>query len=289
MSLVRRAGVLLLLTAATGVQAAGPVALDYRLRADRDLISEQVNENVTTMRVLTDRGVVERSAARGTGFPLTYHVINRQSYRYTTGPADTDGSFPAMVAVLDRRSSLRLASGEERPVPGQPGLDHFVFEARIDAQGRLLQPALAADGGDAEGREALKAVLASALEQAARIEPIYVEEEKAAQQVVAIKLPLPGMAALDLKITASNRLMAVSDGVARVEMVYVMEFGVPDGPVKIEATGAGGGTMLYDMNARLARSVETNTLMTIVTDAPDGRLEFQMNTRQTQQTRPAER
>lgn len=268
--------------------AADPVELDYRLRAERDLISDQVNENVTTMRVLTDRGVVARSRANGVAYPLTYHVVHRQRYRYTTGPADADGSFPATVAVLGRRSSLRLASGEEQPMPGQPELDNFVFKAIVGPQGRLLQPALVSEGNDAQANEALKMVLASVLEQAARIEPIRVEEDKAAQQVVSLQVPLPGIAALDLKITASNRLMSVADGLARVEMVYVMEFGVPEGPVKIDATGAGGGTMVYDIATKIARSIETNTLMTIVADVPDGTLEFQMNTRQTQKTQAAE-
>lgn len=277
------------LVCVASAHAAEPVELDYRLRAERDLISDQVNDNVTTMRVLADRGVVARSAANGVTYPLTFHVINRQSYRYTTGPSGADGSFPATLSVLSRRASLRLASGEEQPMAGQPELDNMVFQATIDPQGRLLQPALVSGGGDATSREALKSVLTSVLEQAARIEPIRVSQDQAAQQVVNLKVPLPGIAALDLKITASNRLMSVADGLAKVEMVYVMEFGVPEGPVKIEASGTGGGTMLYDMAAKLARSVETNTLMTIVAEVPDGTLEFQMNTRQTQKTRAAER
>ena len=279
----------LLLVCIASSRAAEPVELDYRLRAERGLISDQVNENVTTMRVLADRGVVARSAANGVTYPLTFHVVNRQQYRYTTGPSGADGSFPATLSVLSRRSSLRLASGEEQPMAGQPELDNMVFHATIDPQGRLLQPALVSGGGDATSREALKSVLTSVLEQAARIEPIRVSQDQAAQQVVNLKVPLPGIAALDLKITASNRLMSVADGLAKVEMVYVMEFGVPEGPVKIEASGTGGGTMLYDMAAKLARSVETNTLMTIVAEVPDGTLEFQMNTRQTQKTRAAER
>ena len=280
---------ILSLVCIASAHAAEPVELDYRLRAERDLISDQVNENVTTMRVLADRGVVARSAANGVSYPLTFHVVNRQQYRYTTGPSGADGSFPATLSVLSRRSSLRLASGEEQPMAGQPELDNMVFQATIDPQGRLLQPALVSGGGDATSREALKSVLTSVLEQAARIEPIRVSQDQAAQQVVNLKVPLPGIAALDLKITASNRLMSVADGLAKVEMVYVMEFGVPEGPVKIEASGTGGGTMLYDMAAKLARSVETNTLMTIVAEVPDGTLEFQMNTRQTQKTRAAER
>lgn len=288
MSAVLRS-IALWLAVAAGAHAAEPVELDYRLVAERDLISDQVNENVTTMRVLKDRGVIARAATNGVTYPVTFHVVSRQRYRYTTGPAEADGSFPATVSVLNRRTSLRLASGEEQPMPGQPELDNLVFKATVDAQRRLLQPALVSEGGDAESREALKSVLASVLEQAARIEPIRVAPDKAAQQVVSMKVPLPGIAALDLKITASNRLMSVNDDMARVEMVYVMEFGVPDGPVKIEASGTGGGTMVYDMAAKIARSDETNTLMTIVADVPDGTLEFQMNTRQTQKTQAAER
>ena len=59
-------------------------------------------------------------------------------------------------------------------------------------------------------------------------------------------------------------------------------------PVVIE-NRPGGGTLLYDVAGRLARSIESNTLMTIVAEVPDGTLEFQMNTRQTQQMLDAER
>lgn len=285
-----RNGVAALWLSSALVAAAGEtIELDYRLRADRDLIAEQVDENVTTVRVLTDNGLVARTGAQGARFPLTYHTVNRQRSRYTTGALQADGSFPATLAILSRRATLRGASGDEQPAPGQADMDNLVFKAVIDAQGRVQQPTLQVDGLDAERLNAVRGVMASVLEQAARIEAIRVEEGKAVDQDVNLKVPLPGLAPLDLKVTASNRLIAVKDGMAQVEMGYVMAFGVPDGPVKIEATGTGGGTLVYDIAARVARHIETNTLMTVVTHMPDGALEFQMNTRQTQQTQDAGR
>lgn len=275
----------LCLCGAPFARAMEPVDLDYRLRADRDLTVDQVQENVTAIRVIEDRGLVAKAAGNGARFPGTYHVVNRQRYRYTTGAAQPDGSFPATLSILSRRVNLRLASGEEQPVTGQPGMDNFVFKALIDPQGRVLQPSVEGEGIDAATQESLKTVMASVLEQATRIETLRVEQGKAAQQVVNMKLPLPGLTTLDLKITASNRLIDVSDGVAKVEMVYVMEFGIPQGPVKLTASGTGGGTLLYDIAGRIARSIESNTLMTIVAEVPDGTLEFQMNTRQTQNMR----
>lgn len=275
----------LCLCGAPFARAMEPVDLDYRLRADRDLTVDQVQENVTAIRVIEDRGLVAKAAGNGARFPGTYHVVNRQRYRYTTGAAQPDGSFPATLSILSRRVNLRLASGEEQPVTGQPGMDNFVFKALIDPQGRVLQPSVEGEGIDAATQASLKAVMASVLEQATRIEPLRVEQGKAAQQVVNMKLPLPGLTTLDLKITASNRLIDVTDGVAKVEMVYVMEFGIPQGPVKLTASGTGGGTLLYDIAGRIARSIESNTLMTIVAEVPDGTLEFQMNTRQTQNMR----
>ena len=289
MNYLRTALTMLWLSAALSAFAAETVELDYRLRADHDLVSEQVDENVITMRVVADRGLVARTAANGGRFPLTYHTITRQRTRYTTGPAQPDGSFAATLAVLSRQASLRLASGEERPVEGQPNMDDFVFSATIDPQGRVLQPTLSAEGADATALDTVKATMASVLEQVTRVEVVRVEPGKAAEQVMNIKVPLPGMAPLDLKINASNRLIEVKDGQARIEMVYVMEFGVPEGPVKIEATGTGGGTLHYDIAAKIARRIETNTLMTVLTHVPDGTLELQMNTRQTQQMQDAVR
>lgn len=265
--------------------AAEAVDLDYRLRADRDLTVDQVQENVTAIRVIEDRGLVAKAASNGARFPGTYHVVNRQRFRYTTGAAQPDGSFPATLSILSRRVNLRLASGEEQAVTGQPDMDNFVFKAVIDPQGRVLQPSVEAGGIDAGNHEAIQAVMASVLEQATRIEPLRVEQGQAAQQVVNMKLPLPGLTELDLRINASNRLIGVTDGVAKVEMVYVMEFGLPQGPVRLTASGTGGGTLLYDIAGRTARSIESSTLMTIVAEVPDGTLEFQMNTRQTQQMR----
>lgn len=281
--------IVLSLCGAVLAHATEPVELDYRLRADRDLTVDQVQENVTSIRVIEDRGLVAKAATNGSRFPGVYHVVNRQRYRYTTGSAQPDGSFPATLSVLSRQANLRLASGEEQPVTGQPNMDNFVFKALIDPQGRVLQPSVEAEGIDPGSHEPIKAVMASVLEQATRIEPLRVEEGKAAQQVVNMKLPLPGLTTLDLKITASNRLIAVADGVATIEMLYVMEFGIPQGPVKLTASGTGGGTLLYDIAGRMARSIESNTLMTIVAEVPDGTLEFQMNTRQMQQMREAVR
>jgi hypothetical protein len=272
-------------SAASAALAAEAIDLDYRLRADRDLTVDQVQENVTAIRVIEDRGLVAKAAGNGARFPGTYHVVNRQRFRYATGAAQPDGSFPATLSILSRRVNLRLASGEEQPASGQPDMDNFVFRALIDPHGRVLQPSVEAAGVDAANLEPVKVVMASVLEQATRIEPLRVEQGKPAQQVVNMKLPLPGLTELDLKITASNRLIEVTDGVAKIEMVYVMEFGIPQGPVKLTASGTGGGTLLYDIAGRIARSIESSTLMTLVAEVPDGTLEFQMNTRQTQQMR----
>jgi hypothetical protein len=265
------------------VGATESVELDYRLRPERDLVAEQVEETVTTMRVVTDRGLVARTAAQGARFPLTYHVVNRQRTRYVTGPAQPDGSFPATLSVLSRQSSLRLPSGEEQPLPGQPRLEGFEFKAVIGPQGQVLQPTLQAQGADAAALEMVRQMMAGMLEQLIRIEVITVGPGAATPQVVSMKLPLPGLGALDLKINGSNRLLEVRDGQAHVEMVYVLEFGNPEGPMKIEASGTGGGSLVYDIAQRVARRMETNTLMNVIAHVPDGTLEFQMNTRQTQQ------
>lgn len=281
-------GALWCLTALSAA-ATDSVELDYRLRAGRDLISEQVDEHVTTMRVAADRGMVARTAGNGTRFPLTYHAVTRQRSRYLTGPAQADGSFAASLAILSRRASLRLSTGEEQPVPGQPDLANFEFKATIDAQGQVTEPTLVAEGADAATRDAVRDMMASLLQQAARIDVVRLDAGQAVQQVVNMKVPLPGMPPLDMQVTGSNRLIAVQDGLAQVEMVYVMAFNVPEGPLKIEASGSGGGKMQYDIAAKIARNTETSTLMTILIHLPDGTLEQQVNMRQTQRVLDAAR
>lgn len=277
------------LMAASTAGATESVELDYRLRPGRDLISEQVDEHVITMRVAVDRGLVARTAGNGTRFPLTYHTVTRQRARYRTGAEQADGRFDATLSILSRQLSLRLSSGEERPMPGQPDLANFEFKATIDAQGQVKDPALVAEGADAATRDAVREMMASILQQAARIDVVRLEAGRASEQVLNMTLPLPGFAPLDMQVTASNRLIAVQDGQAQVEMVYALAFKAPDGPMKFEASGSGGGKMQYDIAAKVARSTDTSTLMTILIHLPDGTLEQQVNMRQSQRVLDANR
>lgn len=267
--------------------AAEPVVLDYRLRPERDLVADQVDENVMTGRVLEDRGLVARAAAQGRRFPFTQHLVSRQRVRYTTGAVGPDGSFPATLAVLQRRVGYRLLSGEERLVPGQPDMDRFVFTATIDPQGRVQPKDVQGVEGSGEQRAFAREFLSRLLEQVTRIEPLRVDSEASAQQTVDVQVPMPGLPPLTVHITTSHRLIAVEDGVAQIELVYAMAFDTPPGSARIEASGSGGGTMAYDITARLVRSMETSTLMTFVVTLPEGTLEVQANMRQTQKVSEA--
>lgn len=272
---------------ALAAHAAEPVVLDYRLRPERDLVADQVDENVMTVRVLDDRGLVARTAAQGGVFPFTQHLVSRQRARYTTGAVGPDGSFPATLAILQRRVSRKLLSGEEMLVPGQPDMDHFVFTATIDPQGRVQPKDVQGVEGSGELRAFAREFLSRLLEQMTRIEPLRVDSEASAQQKVAVQVPMPGLPPLTVHITASHRLITVEDGVAQIELVYAMAFDTPPGPGRIEASGSGGGSLAYDIAARLVRSMETSTLMQITVTLPDGTLEVQANMRQTQKVSEA--
>lgn len=267
---------------ALAAHAAEPVVLDYRLRPERDLVADQVDENVMTVRVLDDRGLVARAAAQGRQFPFTQHLVSRQRIRYTTGAAGPDGSFPATLAILQRRVSRKLLSGEELPVPGQPDMDRFVFTATIDPQGRVQPKDVQGVEGGEELRAFAREFLSRLLEQVARIEPLRIDPEESAQQKVDVQVPMPGLPTLTVHITTSYRLIAVEDGVAQIELVYAMAFDTPPGSARVEASGSGGGTLAFDIAASLVRSMATSTLMTIVVTLPEGTLEVQANSRQTQ-------
>lgn len=272
---------------ALAAHATEPVVLDQRLRPGRDLVLDQVDENVMTVRVLEDRGLVARVAAQGGQFPFTQDLVSRQRIRYTTGAAQPDGRFAATLALLQRRVSRRLLSGEEQPLPSQPDMDHLVFTATVDAQGKVQPVELQGLEGRDELRSFARDFLARMLEQVARIEPLRIEPGQAAQQRVDMQVPMPGLPPLAVHITASHSLIAVEDGVAQIELVYAMDFDTPQGPGRLEASGSGGGTLRYDTEARLVRAMETSTLMHITVGLPDGTLVIQANTRQTQQLNPA--
>jgi hypothetical protein len=77
----------------------------------------------------------------------------------------------------------------------------------------------------------------------------------------------------------------VEDGVARIDLVYSMEFGGPAAGMKMSAHGTGGGTMRYELASKLAIGTETRTMMKFTVDGPDGVLELEMVSKESQSMR----
>jgi hypothetical protein len=84
----------------------------------------------------------------------------------------------------------------------------------------------------------------------------------------------------------SNQLLGVEGGVARIQQIYGMDFGIPAGAIKMTAEGSGGGVLHYEVASQTLLSSETGMLMRMVLDTSDGVVEMELNSKQSQKTRP---
>lgn len=277
--------VFLALTASDGLADPSSVVLNYRLQPDRDLTVESVTDAVTTIRVVEDRGIVEKSAGRLSTRRTSIHAKGRQRFRYVTGALQPDKSFSVDMQYLDKAAILVEPDGQERLLPDKTPLKGVRVAATVEHDGQLREGSVVVSGVDPALAEPLRQTMAAVLRQASSIQPLVLEQGQSVPQEMAMQVPLPGAAPLDIRVRVSNRLLAVEAGVARIQQLYSMDFGTPAGAMKMAAEGTGGGTLLYEVQSRTLLSSETSMLMKMTLEAADGVLEMEMNSRQSQSTR----
>ena len=280
------AAVLITLLLTCGLTSAGDsIELDYRLQPGRDLLSESVTDGITTVRIREDRGLMAKAAAKGVKFPHTMHIVKRQNMRHRTGPREKDGSFLAEMQFLGESTHLKLPNGHEEAVPDKLNMKDVQLKARIKADGSIPEHTITVEGGDPSSHQFLRPILVSVLQQAANIPPVRIQDGVSSPQDVALQIPVPGLATLSMKMRIFYKLLEVVNGVAKVEMVYVLELDSPTAGFKLKADGSGGGVMLYEMGTRTALSIKSTIVMTFVADTPEGVIEVRMNTQQSQFTK----
>jgi hypothetical protein len=97
------------------------VELDYRLQPGRDLTATVSNEAITTMRVIEDRGLIEKSNGRLTREGATVHLSTRQTLRYITGERTAGGSFAVEMRFVDKSTTIKGVDDQEQTLPEKKG------------------------------------------------------------------------------------------------------------------------------------------------------------------------
>jgi hypothetical protein len=271
----------------TALSYANTLELNHRLQPDRDLTMTTVSESINNFRVIEDRGIVAKSNGRLGSRATTMHLVSTQDYRTVTGSEQTDGSFSAEIRFLGKATYLKGLGGREQLLPDTTPLTGIRVSAIVERGGKLRDGSVNLTGKDASVVELLKPMMQSVMLQAAAIEPIQLTLEKSVEQNVAMQLPIPGVANLSINLRSSNQLLGVENGVARVQQIYNMDFGSPPSEFKLTAQGSGHGMMFYDTATRILLSSEVGLLMKATFETADGVIETQINTSQTQKTRPS--
>ncbi len=276
----------LLSQAATAI--AQNVVLDYRLQAGKDLRVETVTETVNDVRLKVDRGLGEQVQARGVRFPFVIQTTERQVMRQWSGKPLADGSFQAELTMLEKSMLLRSPDGQVHDVPDTSGMVGLRMAAVIDADGRLREDSIQVSGLNGEAGETAAAVMGSVLQQVAALEPLVLREGASVPQSLRMSLPLPGQMAIELTMHTTYRLLGIDNGVADIETVHRMDFHLPDGPVRMQADGAGGGRMRFELATRTLRLNESSWVAEIELDTPEGLIAMGVSTRFTQHMRDAD-
>jgi hypothetical protein len=276
-----------LLTSSAALASTERVELTYRLQPSQDVITENTIEGVTTIRVTEDRGVVAKSGGRLSQLPTTIVMKRKQSLRYVNRDPEPDGSFSAEMRFLEQRTSIQGPDGQEKVLPERTALSGLSVVAVIERDGSIRPGSTRVFGLEAPMAEQLIPTVQGVLAQAASIPSITLSFQEPVSQQIQMQVPVPGLASLEIKMMVTSKLLSIDDGIARIQQIHSMDFGLAPSGMKMSADGSGGGSMLYDTRSRTVLSNDSFTLMRMTFEMPEGIVEVRMNLNQLQQTRPA--
>jgi len=278
---------LLIAPHALWAQAAQTVQIAYRVQPGTDWISDLTTDAMMSFKVVEDRGIVAKSAERGVRFPAQANLVNRQSVRHTTSAAEPDGSFTVNLAFLSRSAAVRDADGQEHVMPDNAALVGSRVQAKALPDGRIDPASMQITGAPEDQAALVRPVFQAMFEQMGALENVSLSTEHGASQRVDLMLPIGGFARVAIGMDINYKLVEVRDDIAEIDMVYVMDFGTPDQPMRIKAHGSGAGAMRYDTQHQLILSTTDHSLMDMELEMPEGVIKVQVMNQQKQVARLA--
>lgn len=200
----------------------------------------------------------------------------RETLRLTSSSAAPDGSFRVTMEKLLDEGSVRLPDGRESEIEGYESNAGFRLEARVSPLWRAEIEGFNWPRADARAREVARRAAVSSLNQVLAMQPLTLAEDRSAKQTFSMHFPVTGDVGIDVKVIALHRLIKVENGLAHIQLVHQMDFGVPKGDFKISAEGNGGGTLIYDITKRSEVSLDSFSFITVVMDDPKGVMEVKL-------------
>ncbi len=268
-------------------QTTQTVQIAYRVQPGVDWISDLTTDAMMSFKVVEDRGIVARSAERGMRFPAQANLVNRQSVRHTTSAAAPDGSFTVDLAFLSKSAAVRDADGKEHVMPDNTALVGSRVQAKALADGRIDAETMTITGAPEDKAALVRPVFQAMFEQMGALENVSLSTGQGASQRVELTLPIGGIARVAIGMDINYKLVEVKDNIAEIDMVYVMDFGTPDQPMRIKAHGSGAGAMRYDTQHQLILSTTDHSLMDMELELPEGVIKVQVMNQQKQVARLA--
>lgn len=264
------------------------VQIAYRVQPGVDWISDLTTDAMMSFSVVQDRGIVARSAERGVRFPAQANLVNRQSVRHTTSAAAPDGSFTVDLAFLSKSAAVRDADGKEHVMPDNTALVGSRVQVKALPDGRIDPDTMQITGTPEDKAAMVRPVFQAMFEQMGALENVSLSTDRGASQRVELTLPIGGIARVAIGMDINYKLVEVKDNIAEIDMVYVMDFGTPDQPMRIKAHGSGAGAMRYDTQQQLILSTTDHSLMDMELEMPEGVIKVQVINQQKQVARLAD-
>ncbi len=268
-------------------QATQTVQIAYRVQPGVDWISDLTTDAMMSFSVVEDRGIVARSAERGVRFPAQANLVNRQSVRHTTSAPGPDGSFTVDLAFLSKSAAVRDADGKEHTMPDHTAIVGSRVQARALPDGRIDLDTMQITGAPEDKAAMVRPVFQAMFEQMGALENVSLSAGQGASQRVELTLPIGGFARVAIGMDINYKLVEIKDDIAEIDMVYVMDFGTPDQPMRIKAHGSGAGAMRYDTQRQLILSTTDHSLMDMELEMPEGVIKVQVMNQQKQVARLA--
>lgn len=266
-----------LVTSGSALANQDEVEIDTRWRPNMDITAKINTQTLMVMRVLQDRGIVALSKGQLTLKPLIVQMTADQSFRFVSGKAEPDDSFAAEMHFLEDSVHIKRPDGQLQQLSQKLSFSGARVVAVIEANGTVRDESVKVTGIDASLADALRKTLMSTLAQAASPERLKLVRGRSVSKDSGMQVPLPGIGEMNVKTRISHSLTTVENGIARVQLVYDLDFSAPVKGMKMSAEGTGRGSMLYDVRTQMPPSSVSDISMKILFDLPDGLIEVRLN------------
>jgi hypothetical protein len=241
--------------------AGEPVYLNFSDLPDRSVRVVNSSNTEIELDLAGEDELIEQNRQRGISFPVRFSNYKTQTISTRTGSVAEDGSFPFERTFEHAASYSEDENGNRIRIPDSGDqMVGLVVKGVIDGSGKMLIESVRGGSLDAETEAIIRPFMESlaAIETAPKT-PLRVGDTFSTE--MPFDMPIPGREPIRVQSTSDYTLVRVEGDKAIFDIDMTFDMASPPDGVRLNANGAGSGTMQYNLKTQLRETLDMEMVM----------------------------